>query len=296
MLRRILSLILATGLLFSFYATAEIQSPDMMGRTITLAAPAQRVVALSAAECEILFAIGAGETLVGRGEYCDYPEDALSAPMLGSGGETNIEEILALVPDLVLMNSMAQSREHVEAIEKAGVPVFVTAATDISGVYTAIAGIGHMVGRDAEAEALVADMKDTIESIKAKIPTSDVPKTVYFEVAPLEYGLWTAGSGTFMNELAEILGLKNIFEDVDGWAEISQEQVIARNPDLIVTVTMYFGEGPRPDEEILARAGWESITAVKEGKVLTADSNAMTRPGPRLTEAAQALFDFAYGG
>jgi len=296
MLRRILSLILATGLMFSFCATAEIQSPDMMGRTITLAAPAQRVVALSAAECEILFAIGAGETLVGRGEYCDYPEDALSAPMLGSGGETNIEEILALMPDLVLMNSMAQPREHVEAIEKAGVPVFVTAAADISGVYTAIAGIGHMVGRDAEAGALVADMKATIESIKAKIPTSDAPKTVYFEVAPLEYGLWTAGSGTFMNELTEILGLKNIFEDVDGWAEISQEQVIARNPDLIVTVTMYFGEGPRPDEEILARAGWESITAVKEGKVLTADSNAMTRPGPRLTEAAQALFDFAYGG
>jgi iron complex transport system substrate-binding protein len=296
MLRRILSLILATGLMFSFCATAEIQSTDMMGRSHTLAAPAQRVVVLSAAECEILFAVGAGEALVGRGEYCDYPEDALSAPMLGSGGETNIEEVLALTPDLVLMNSMAQPREHVEAIERAGVPVFVTAATDISGVYTAIAGIGQVVGMGAEAEALVMDMKAAFESIVAKIPASDAPKSVYFEVSPLEYGLWTAGKDTFMNELAEMLGLKNIFYDVDGWAEISQEQVIARNPDLIVTVAMYSGEGPKPDEEILARAGWEGITAVKEGKVLTADSNAMTRPGPRLTEAAQALFDFAYGG
>ena len=98
-----------------------------------------------------------------------------------------------------------------------------------------------------------------------------------------------------MNELAEMLGLKNIFDDVDGWAEVSQEQVIARNPDLIVTVTMYFGEGPKPDEEISSRAGWADIAAVKNGKILTADNNAMTRPGPRLAEAATSLFGFAYG-
>ena len=296
MFKRTLALMIALLLLLALGASAEIQSTDMLGRSHAFAAPAQRVVALSAAECEILFAVGAGETLVGRGEYCDYPETALAAPMLGSGGETNIEEILALTPDLVLMNSMAQPSEQVEAVEKAGVPVFVTAATDIDGVYTAIAGIGQAVGKDVEAEALVAEMKAGFESVKAKVTASDAPKTVYFEVSPLEYGLWTAGKGTFMNELAEMLGLKNVFEDVNGWAEISQEQVIARNPDLIVTVTMYFGEGPKPDEEILTRAGWEGITAVKEGKILTADSNAMTRPGPRLTEAAQSLYDFAYGG
>lgn len=296
MFKRTLALMIALLLLLALGATAEIQSTDMLGRSHAYAAPAQRVVALSAAECEILFAVGAGETLVGRGEYCDYPEAALAAPMLGSGGETNIEEILALTPDLVLMSSMAQPAEQVEAVEKAGVPVFVTASTDIAGVYTAIAGIGQTVGKDAEAEALVAEMKATFESVKAKVPASNAPKTVYFEVSPLEYGLWTAGNGTFMNELAQMLGLKNIFDDVNGWAEVSQEQVIARNPDLIVTVTMYFGEGLKPDEEILARAGWEGVTAVKEGKILTADSNAMTRPGPRLTEAALSLYDFAYGG
>ena len=139
-------------------------------------------------------------------------------------------------------------------------------------------------------------MKSTFEAVKARVPAGEAPKTVYFEVCPLEYGLWTAGKGTFMNELAEMLGLTNIFADVDGWAEISQEQVIARNPDLIVTVTMYYGDGPKPDEEIAARAGWVDISAVKNGKILVADSNAMTRPGPRLTEAAQALCDFAYGG
>ncbi len=295
MLKRTLSLIVALCLALSLCATAEIQSTDMLGRTHTFQAPATRVVALSAAECEILYALGAGGTLVGRGEYCDYPEEALSAPILGSGGNTNIEEILALKPDLVLMNTMAQPIEQVEAIEKVGVPVYVTQAVDIAGVYTAIAGIGQLVGKDQEAQELVDDMKATFDSLKAKVPASDMPKTVYFEVSPLQYGLWTGGKNTFMNEMAEMLGLKNIFDDVDGWAEISQEQVIARNPDLIVTVTMYFGEGPKPDEEIASRAGWEGITAVKEGRILTADNNAMTRPGPRLAEAAQSLYYFAYG-
>ena len=194
------------------------------------------------------------------------------------------------------MNSMAQPSEQVEAIEKAGVPAYVTQATDIVGVYQAITGVGQVLGKDAEAQALVDSMKSTFDALKAKVPATDKPKTVYFEVSPLEYGLWTGGKGTFMNELAEMLGLKNIFDDVNGWAEVSQEQVIARNPDLIVTVTMYSGQGPKPDEEIASRAGWEGIAAVQNKAILTADNNAMTRPGPRLAEAAQSLYDFAYGG
>ena len=296
MLRRTLSLLTVLCFLLSLGASAEIRSTDMTGRALALNAPASRVVALSAAECEILYAVGAGEALVGRGEYCDYPAEALALPVLGSGGNTNIEEILALKPDLVLMNTMAQPLEQVEAMEKAGAPVYVTQASDILGVYSAITGIGQVVGKDQEAQAVVDSMKATFDALKAKVPATDKPKTVYFEVSPLQYGLWTGGKNTFMNELAEMLGLKNIFDDVNGWAEVSQEQVIARNPDLIVTVTMYFGEGPKPAEEIAARAGWGGIAAVKSGKILTADNNAMTRPGPRLAEAAKSLFDFAYGG
>ena len=296
MLKKTLSLILALSLALALAASAEIQSTDMLGRAHALKAPASRVVALSAAECEILYALGAGSTLVGRGEFCDYPAEVTSLPSLGSGGNTNIEEILALKPDLVLMDSMAQPAEQVEAIEKAGVPVYVTQATDISGVYTAIAGIGQVLGKDQEAQALVDSMKATFDQVKAKVPAGGAPKTVYFEVSPLQYGLWTAGKGTFMNEMAGMLGLKNIFDDVDGWAEVSQEQVIARNPDLIITVAMYAGQGQKPDEEIASRAGWDGIAAIKNKAILTADNNAMTRPGPRLAEAAQSLYDFAYGG
>ena len=117
-------------------------------------------------------------------------------------------------------------------------------------------------------------------------------KTVYFEVSPLQWGLWTAGKNTFMDEVANMMGLKNCFDDVEGWSEISQEQVIERNPDYIVTITMYFGEGPTPEEEILLREGWADVTAVKNKAILNLPNNELSRPAPRLVDGAKALYDF----
>jgi iron complex transport system substrate-binding protein len=98
-----------------------------------------------------------------------------------------------------------------------------------------------------------------------------------------------------MNEIADMLGLENTFSDISGWAEVSEEQVIERNPDIIVTTTMYFGEGPTPKEEILARTGWDDLTAIQDDMVYEADSNMITRPGPRLADAAEELYTFVYG-
>ena len=85
------------------------------------------------------------------------------------------------------------------------------------------------------------------------------------------------------------------FADVTGWGEISEEQVLERNPDYIVTISMYFGEGPTPEEEILSRTGWENVTAVKNGKILNLPNNELSRPAPRLADGAKALYDFVYG-
>lgn len=302
--RKTLSLLLSAVLLLSLLAGCgqtlsasggAVSTVDMTGREISLDAPASKVVALTAADCEILYAVGAGDTLVGRGEYCDYPAEALDVASVQSGAETNIEQIIALDPDLVLMDTMAQTKEQVKQLEDAGIAVAVSKAENIDGVYKAIEIIGALVGRDDEAAALVDSMKASFEELISKAD-GDGSKTVYFEVSPLEYGLWTAGSGTFMDEIATMLGLKNAFSDVEGWAEISEEQVISRNPDFIVTLTMYSGTGPKPEEEILSRSGWESMTAVKNSAVLNLANNELTRPGPRLVDGAAALFDLAYGG
>ncbi len=274
-------------------ATAPICVKDMTGREIQLDAPATRIVALLAADCEILYALGAGDALVGRGEYCDYPEQVQSVPSVQSGAETNIEQIVALTPQAVLMSTMAQTEEQVAALEAAGIKVVVSDARDIAGVYTAIELIGAVAGKTEEAAALTESMKTAFEGIGKKA-AGDGTKTIYFEVSPLQWGLWTAGSGTFMDELATMLGLKNAFADVQGWGEISQEQVIERDPDYIVTIAMYNGEGPDPVEEIMNREGWQDLKAIKNKTILHADSNEISLPGPRLVEACETLYQFVY--
>ena len=306
--KRIVSLLLALAMIFALAGCtssepaqpAEPSEPeasgsvitvtDMMGREITLDEPATRVVALSAADCEVLYAVGAGDALVGRGEYCDYPAEVLEVPSVQSGYDTNIEQIIALEPQVLLMSSMAQTEEQVAQLEEAGIKVVVSDAQDIEGVYTAVEMIGKLMGKEKEAEQVIIGMQVAFADLTNS--TAGRGKTVYFEVSPLEYGLWTAGKGTFMNEIAEMLGMKNIFDDVEGWAEISEEQVIERNPDYIVTITMYFGEGPTPVEEIMGRTGWENVTAVKNGAILNLVNNELSRPTPRLKDGAILLNNF----
>lgn len=297
---KLVSLLLCLILVCPVFGCAEDASVavmDMTGREITLDAPATRIVVLTASDCEILYALGAGETLVGRGEYCDYPAEVLNVPSVQSGYETNIEEIIALEPQAVVMATMAQTVEQVEALENAGIRVIVSDAQDIAGVYTAIELIGAVTGKNDEAATLVSSMKASFEEIAEEIAAKaagDGSETVYFEVSPLEWGLWTAGKNTFMDELAQMIGLKNAFEDIEGWAAISEEQVLERAPDYIVTIAMYSGEGATPVEEIMGRAGWQDMQAVKNERVFNADSNEVSRPGPRLVDAAQALYDFVY--
>lgn len=281
--------------------TAGFTIIDMTGREISFEKPAERIVALSAADCEVLYAVGAGDRLVGRGEYCDYPPEVLEIPSVQSGYETNIEQIISLEPEVLLMSTMAQTEEQIAALEEAGVKVVVSDAADIEGVYQSISTIGALTGNDDGAAEVIEGMKAAFDEVQERAAAAAedtdeaAPKTVYFEVSPLEWGLWTAGTGTFMNEIAEMLGLRNAFDDIEGWGEISEEQVIERNPDYIVTITMYYGEGPTPVEEILSRPGWEDIAAVKNGKILNLQNDELSRPAPRLADGASLLCDFVYG-
>ena len=294
MSKKLVPLFLTVLMVFSIASSlaegSAVTVTDMHNREITLTEPATRIVVMQPSDCEILCAIGCEDTIVGRGQYVDYPASLLEVPVVQSGAETNIEEILALNPQVVLMNDKFQSEELVKQPVENGVKVVVSSATDIEGVYYAIRMIGKLMGKEENAEAVIADMQATFDEIKAN--SKNEGKTVYFEVSPLQWGLWTAGKGTFMDELAEICGLTNAFADLNDWASISEEQVLARDPDYIVTITMYYGEGPTPVEEIISREGWGDLKAVKNGDILNAESNAISRPGPRLKDAAIELYNF----
>lgn len=286
----VLSVMLVLTSAFTLAEGVSVTVTDMFDRTVTLPEPATRVVVMEAGDAEILYALGADNVLVGRGAYCDYPESILALPVVHSGAETNVEEIIALAPQAVIMSAMAQSADQVATLEAAGIQVILTYAQNIEGVYEAIRLIGQTVGKMTEAETLVTDMQASFAGIAAE--AENTGKTVYFEVSPLQWGLWTAGANTFMDELATMCGLTNAFSDVDGWAEISEEQVLTRNPDYIVTNGMYFGEGLTPVEEIQARSSWQSLKAIENNAILNIDPNAISRPGPRLVDAAAELANF----
>jgi iron complex transport system substrate-binding protein len=283
----------------SAVSSGPVTVTDMAGKTVTFDKPVQRIVALTASDCEIVYALGAGASVVGRGEYCDYPKEVSSVPSVQSGNDTNIEQIIALKPDVVIMSQMAQTPEQVASLEAAGIKVVESYAQNIDGIYTAVTLIGQVTGKNDEAKAVIDGMKKTFDDLKAKVQQkgADGTKTIYFEVSPLQYGLYTAGSGTFMDEIATMLSLKNIFSDTESWATISEEQVIQRNPDYIVTTTMSQEGAPNPVDEILSRKGWEDIAAVKSKAIYNADqsSSALMHPGPRLAQAATELYNFVYG-
>ena len=289
MSKKIVSLFLALLMAVSMTtAMAEsITVTDMFDREVTLTGPVTRIVAMDPGDCEILCALGCEEALVARGMYCDYPASVLELPAVQSGADINLEEILALEPQVVVISGMTHLEEQISSLTENGVQVIGTDANSIAEVYENIRLLGMVMDKAAEAEAIVADMQATFDEIAAKSEKTD--KTIYFEVMPLEWGLWSAGTNTFMHELAELCGMQNAFADIEGWQSVSQEQVIDRNPDFIVLVT---GMGEAAPDEVKSRDGWGEMDAIKNNKIYNADSYKLTRPAPRLKEAAIELYNF----
>ena len=186
MSKKIVSLFLALLMAVSMTtAMAEsITVTDMFDREVTLTGPITRIVALEPSDCEILCALGCEDALVGRGKYCDYPASVLELPAVASGANTNLEEILALKPQVVVMSDMAHTEEQVNLLVENGVQVIGTDANSIAEVYENIRLLGVVMGKTVEAEAIVTDMQATFDDIAAKSEKTD--KTIYFEVMPLE--------------------------------------------------------------------------------------------------------------
>lgn len=164
---------------------------DSCGRSISLEKPAEKIIALSASDCEVLCAIDAQDTIIGRGTFCDYPDSLKSIKDYGSGDMMNIEEIVAAKPDVVLMSKTGFTLDQVNAVENAGIKTLVNEANSLSDTYKYIELLGRLTAKEKNAENLIANMKQSITEIenKAKNLQSDTKKSVYFEVAPLQYGL-----------------------------------------------------------------------------------------------------------
>lgn len=275
-------------------AGGKIELTDSVGGTVTLEKQPEKIVVFFPSDAEILYALGAQDRIAAVGEYCNYPPEISEKTTVGTGENTSVEQVIALSPDLVIIGVMAQTVEQTESLQAAGIPVYVSDAQTIEQTYGVIEDIGLIAGKEAEAAALIQTMKDGFDALAQKAEGAE-KKSVYVEISPLAFGLFTCGSGTFVDELLTIVGADNAFGDQEGWAMLSEEQVIAKNPDVILTTSLEsYGLGV-PVEEIAARPGWDVLSAVQGGHVYQIDSDACTRPGPRLLDAAEEMSAAIYG-
>jgi iron complex transport system substrate-binding protein len=290
-----LTAILFSGLFISCGAAKETPTPsatvitDQLGRTVTLeTTDPQRIVSLAPANTEILFALGLGDKVVGVTDYSDYPPEAALKPNVGRYDTPNIELVLAADPDLILADSIHQA-EIIPQLESYGLTVVAIAPATFDEIFDSIRMVGDITGTADKAEEILNDMEARVEAITEK--TRDLPES---ERASVFYLVWhdplmTSGGDTLINEMIEIGGGRNIFEDVSGAAVVALEELVARNPQVIiagvgmgldVAITMQVFES----EPSLAQTD-----AIKNGRVYGIHLDISGRTGPRIVEGLEAF-------
>jgi iron complex transport system substrate-binding protein len=298
-LKRFSQLLLVLALLATVLAacTSVNQSPtagpitltDGLGREVTLAAPAQRIVSMAPSNTEILYAVSAGDQVVGRDEFSNFPEAAAAVQSIGgSMGDYNFEQIVSLKPDLVLAAEI-NTPEQVKALEDLGLTVYyLKNPLDMEGMYTNLQIVGQLTGQTPEATALVDSLKQRVVAAQAKVANVDAKPKVFYELDGTDAAKpWTSGSGTFIDQLITMAGGENVAASLDGaWGQISQEALLVANPEIILLGDAAYGTTA---EQVSARAGWEAIQAVQTGQIVPFNDDTVSRPGPRLVDALEEL-------
>lgn len=264
---------------------AKIEITDIKGKKVLLDKIPERIVSLSPTNTEIVFALGAGEKLVGVTSYCDYPEEAKLIDKIGDFENPNIELIKKMNPDLVLAGGFLQE-DLMAALEGLNIPVASTEAAGVETIFDSIAMIGKLVGEETNAEELINSIKKDIEDIENNVMNQEKPKVFYLV---WKDPLFTAGQGTYINEIIQIAGGQNIAAVVEGWAQYSFEELLKQNPDLLIAAYHSTDEGMRK-EDIMNDELFSKLPCVKDGKIhVMSDDNIVSRPGPRVVEAIREM-------
>ncbi|NPA31097.1 MAG: ABC transporter substrate-binding protein [Chloroflexi bacterium] len=268
-----------------------VEMTDDLGHTIVLTAYPQRIVSLAPSITESLFAIGAGEQVVGRDANSTYPPEVAEITDIGSLWQAlPLENILALEPDLVIAAETV-APEQVQQMQDAGLTVFWLAnPKDFDGLYRNLRVLAQLTGHEDEAEALIAELQervDTVTAITADIPDEERPVVFYELDATDPAAPWTSGPGTFIDTAITLAGGRNAGADLEGeWAQMSLEALLAVNPDIIILADAPYGVTP---ESVAQREGWGALKAVQEGRVYPFDPYLLSVPGPRLVQGLETL-------
>ncbi len=245
----------------------------------------QRIVSLAPSLTEAVFAVGAGNRLVGATIFCDYPPEVAELPKVGGviPKTINLEQILALRPDLVLSSAPGQE-PVVEELRKMGVDARIVRVTGIDDTLAAIQSVADWVGLADNGRSFVSGLRSRMESIRgqALAHSQGARPRVFYEV--WDEPLMTAGPQAYLGQLVEWAGGKNIFDDIDkDYPEISHEEVVRRDPQIILAAR--YGDPYSLTDKVRVRPGWHDLSAVRNNRAHLLDGTIISRPGPRIDQA-----------
>ncbi|WP_430351116.1 ABC transporter substrate-binding protein [Thermoanaerobacterium thermosaccharolyticum] len=254
--------------------TFPLKITDFMGRQVTIKKEPKRIVSLSPSTTELIYAIGAGKDVVGVTNYDNYPPEVKSVAKVGGYEGPNIEAILAQKPDIVFASNLS-GKDQMETLQKSGIPVVVLEAQNINQIYDSIKILGEIIGNVEKGNEIINKMKDKIKEINYKV--KDLPKVNVFYVVDTN-GNWTAGKGTFIDELITLAGGNNVASDANGWAQYSMEKLMQKNPDVIIT-----SQHATNANNIKNMPGYKDTKAAKDGKIfIISNDDIITKPSNRI--------------
>jgi iron complex transport system substrate-binding protein len=268
-------------------AASPMEIIDGLNRKVILPAPAKRVISMAPSNTETLFAIGAGEQMIGRDSFSDFPVEAKSLTDIGGKSGFDMELIASMKPDLVLAGEI-NTPEQVKNLENLNIPVFyLSNPKDIQGMFNNVKTVAQLVGREKEADVLIAGLKSRVEQIEQALSGADSRPKVFYELDATEPSKpWTAGKNSFIDQLITMAGGVNAAAGLDTWAQISQEELLVQDPDIIILGDAAYGVSI---DQVAMRPGWDKIKAVTTQKIFTFDDNLASRPDPRMVDGLVAL-------
>ena len=254
-----------------------VQSSD--GREIVFERPPERIIAFDSAVVEILFAIGERDRVAGTHDFVSYPPETESIERVGDAFNMNIEAVVALEPDLVYVFF----DRFVEDLERAGLKVLYveTLAQDFTKVADNVRLWGQIIGNPDAAEAVARDFEVRVEAIRAAMEQVEAGPTIFQDVG----GFWTPGAGTLVQEVFDLLKLENIAAEIKGYAQLSPEVIVEKDPAVIISGSPEsFSDDP----------AFENVRAVKDGAIYSLGSDALSIAGPRFVEGIEEIFRLVY--
>jgi iron complex transport system substrate-binding protein len=259
---------------------------DDDGTEVTLEARPERIISLSPAITETVFALGAGDRLVGGTDFDDYPAEAAALPDVATFSGVLMEQVLDLEPDLVLAaGNNFTPQADIERMRELGLTVLVTYAESVDDVLADMALIGRAIGADEAAGAVIGQMEERIEEVEGAVEAIDERPRVFYQIGS-EPDIYAPAPNSFIADMVSIAGGEPITTTDPAVFSISVERLVDEDPEVIILGDAQYGVCP---EQVAARPGWDSMTAVREGAVRPVEDTLVTRPGPRLAEGLAAL-------